>query len=72
MDCPEDGPQVHGVLDSLILRAMHGALCLLLRVQKCCLATMILPALRTAAAVELTIEFESEILIFQLPRVIDS
>lgn len=47
---------------------MHGALYLLHRVQKCCLATVILPALTTAAArgTDNRVEFEGEILIFQL------
>lgn len=49
-------PLVYGELDNLILRATLGALYVLHWVQKCCLATVILPAFTTAAATELTIE----------------
>ena len=61
-------PRVYGGLDCLALRAVHDALYLLHRVQKCCLATVILPALTSAAArgTDNRVEFESEVLIFQL------
>lgn len=49
-------PRVHGELACLVLRVIHGVLYLLHRVQQCCLATVILPALTLLQPSDLTIE----------------